>query len=589
MRFQQPRATQRNMPAFPFLAVIAAVLTLLTLLTVYTSQNLTRTRRRLEESLRQEGLTLIRAIDAGNRTGRRMHWTVNGLQALVEEIGGLPKVVYVSVIAADGTILAHSDSRNIGERVSMDALELPAGMTMRTDIMHDSQGDALAILVKMTPFRPGQNGQPQGRGRGMHMMEHADDFPETAFARLGMSMAEVEQIRRSDLNEAALMFLLLFVVGSAALYAIVSAQNAATVKQTLRAMQTYTQHVVNSMANGLISLNADGEIVTVNRQARLMFGLSPDEDVAGKPFAEVLAVHGLDLPAALRQNDMLREREVICATAAGKTLPLSLSASALTGDAGERLGAVLLFRDLSEVRALQAQIERAERLASIGRLAAGVAHEIRNPLGSLKGFLQYFQRKLPLDAQDKTYLSVMIQEVDRLNAVVSNLLEFARPKEPTLEACDVTEILRHALTLLAQDAAAKQARIHRDFPDELPPMRLDRDQITQALLNLLLNAIQAIDAEGEIRVSASVSADSGSMEITIGDTGAGIAPDDLPRIFDPFFSTKKQGNGLGLAIAHAIIERHRGEISVESEPGRGATFRVRLPRSPQNVEAVAVF
>ena len=574
------------MPAFPFLAVIAAVLTLLTLLTVYTSQNLTRTRRRLEESLRQEGLTLIRAIDAGNRTGRRMHWTANGLQALVEEIGGLPKVVYVSVIAADGAILAHSDSRKIGERVSMNALELPAGTTMRANIIHDSQGDALDILVKMTPLRPGQT---QGRGRGMRMMEHADDFPETAFARLGMSMAEVEQIRRSDLNEAALMFLLLFVVGSAALYAIVSAQNAATVRQTLRAMQTYTQHVVNSMANGLISLNADGEIVTVNRQARLMFGLSPDEDAEGKPFAEILTVHGLDLPAALRQNDMLRECEVIGATTAGKTLPLSLSASALTGDAGERLGAVLLFRDLSEVRALQAQVERAERLASIGRLAAGVAHEIRNPLGSLKGFLQYFQRKLPLDAQDKTYLSVMIQEVDRLNAVVSNLLEFARPKEPTLEACDVTEILRHALTLLAQDAAAKQARIRRDFPDELPPMRLDRDQITQALLNFLLNAIQAIDADGEIRVSASVSADSGSMDITIGDTGAGIAPDDLPRIFDPFFSTKKQGNGLGLAIAHAIIERHRGEISVESEPGRGATFRVRLPRSPQNVEAVAVF
>ena len=579
MRFRQPRATRRNMPAFPFLAVIAAVLTLLTLLTVYTSQNLTRTRRRLEESLRQEGLTLIRAIDAGNRTGRRMHWTANGLQALVEEIGGLPKVVYVSVIAADGAILAHSDSRKIGERVSMNALELPAGTTMRANIIHDSQGDALDILVKMTPLRPGQT---QGRGRGMRMMEHADDFPETAFARLGMSMAEVEQIRRSDLNEAALMFLLLFVVGSAALYAIVSAQNAATVRQTLRAMQTYTQHVVNSMANGLISLNADGEIVTVNRQARLMFGLSPDEDAEGKPFAEILTVHGLDLPAALRQNDMLRECEVIGATTAGKTLPLSLSASALTGDAGERLGAVLLFRDLSEVRALQAQVERAERLASIGRLAAGVAHEIRNPLGSLKGFLQYFQRKLPLDAQDKTYLSVMIQEVDRLNAVVSNLLEFARPKEPTLQECDVTEILRHALTLLAQDAAAKQARIRRDFPDELPLMSLDRDQITQALLNFLLNAIQAIDADGEIRVSASVSADSGSMDITIGDTGAGIAPDDLPRIFDPFFSTKKQGNGLGLAIAHAIIERHRGEISVESEPGRGATFRVRLPRSPQN-------
>jgi two-component system sensor histidine kinase HydH len=271
------------------------------------------------------------------------------------------------------------------------------------------------------------------------------------------------------------------------------------------------------------------------------------------------------------------EQDIECTTLAQTTIPLSLSASTLTDDSGSQLGTVLLFRDLSDVKALQEQIKRAERLASVGRLAAGVAHEIRNPLGSLKGFLQYFQRKLDLQEQDSTYLTVMVKEVDRLNSIISNLLDFARPKEPVFEPADIEELIKHVLTLIESDLQTKQIVLSLDLQQGLPAIRLDRNQITQVLFNIFLNAMQAVEPGGRIEVKAHTHNETDQLELVIADTGRGINSDDLSKIFDPFFTTKKQGAGLGLAIAYTIIEHHQGEITVESTLGLGSTFTIRLP------------
>ena len=580
MNLHLPPLTRRTPRSFPLLAVLAAGCTLLLLLAVYTSQNLSRSRQRLEQSLSQEGVALIRAIEAGNRTGMRMRWAVNQLQTLVEEIGQVPKVISISVIATNGTILADTDSRRVGQPAGIGTLDLPTSEAIRTKTLREQQRHVFEIVAQSTSPQGTQNlfpGHGHGQGQMRMMTEEAAALAQIAFIRVVMDMSEFDHTRRDDLKDAAVMLLLLVVIGSAALYAIVSTQNSVTVHQTLRTMQTYTQHVVDSMANGLISLDAQGGIVTVNRQACRMFGLSSGEEAQGKPLSDIVTLHDVDLLKTLAQGERLLEKELSATTAAGQTLPLSISASALRGGAGEHLGAVLLLRDLSDVKALQEQVQRTERLASVGRLAAGVAHEIRNPLGSLKGFLQYFQRKLPLNDQDKAYLSVMMNEVDRLNTVVSNLLEFARPKEPVFEDAQIADMLDHVLTLLHRDCEAKRLRLFREWPDALPLLRLDHDQITQVLLNILLNAIQATEPGGEIHVSAAILNEMNMLEIAVRDTGVGIAADDLPHIFDPFFSTKKQGNGLGLAIAHTIIEQHRGEMLVESECGRGSTFRIRLP------------
>jgi len=571
---------------FPVVAILAAVATLILVLVIYTSRNLTLARQRLEDSLLQEGLTLIRAVEAGSRTGMRMSWKLNNLQTLVEEIGTAPKIAYIIVIGTDGKILAHSHGNHLGETAGVDLsfFNNESSAYFTSTESSDEGVDVFEIIAKITTPAAQESGQPSmgmGRGKSMGMRygmgEGQHGLADVAVIQLGMKMTELKQIQDRDMRNAILMFVILSVAGSAALYFIVFTQNYSAVNYAFQTMRSYTQHVVDSMANGLISLDTEGKIMTMNRQAHHILDVPQQYPVEGKALMDVMTIHDFELFQALGGGEQVIEREFRCTTASQTTLPLSLSASTLKDDEGNQLGTVLLFRDLSDVKALQEQIKRAERLASLGKLAAGVAHEIRNPLGALKGFLQYFQRKLTLQDQDKTYLTVMMKEVDRLNSVISNLLDFARPKDPVPEPCDIGDLIHHVLTLTESDFQSKEIDISLNIAEDLPQVRLDRDQMTQVLLNILLNAIQVMESGGQITIGADIRAETHQLELTVSDDGKGIPADDLPRIFDPFFTTKKQGAGLGLAIAHTIIESHHGEITVESEEGKGSTFRIRLP------------
>ncbi|HXF07473.1 MAG TPA: ATP-binding protein, partial [Candidatus Acidoferrales bacterium] len=262
----------------------------------------------------------------------------------------------------------------------------------------------------------------------------------------------------------------------------------------------------------------------------------------------------------------------------GEAIPLAASVTALTGDQGEVLGAVVLLRDLRTVKALQQRVERTERLAALGRLAAGVAHEIRNPLGAVRGLVQYFQATWKDDAEQRLYLEVMVREVDRLNRVVSDLVEFARPREPQREPHHLGDIVRHATALVQADVRAKGIEIVHDVDAALPPLLIDRDLVLQALLNVLLNAVEAMEAGGRLTLRLADYPRWG--ELAIQDTGGGIPPEHLGRLFDPFFTTKQRGTGLGLAIAHSIIQAHDGEIVVDSAPDQGTTVTIRLPKPP---------
>ncbi|MBD3308603.1 PAS domain-containing protein [candidate division KSB3 bacterium] len=584
--FRFPPLRDQRRRYMPIVAILAAIATLVLLLVVHTSRNLTLARHRLEDSLLQEGLAFIRAIEAGNRTGMRMHWSLTQLQALVEEMGSAPKVEYLRVIGTDGTIMAQSapKSENDSAAVDLDALKAASEQIVTRTVLAEQGPDIFEIVARVALGTGAESDQPASRMRSMGMgmmrsgmMGGPPWMSEVAMIQVGMSMAELEQIQARDLKNALLMLGLLSVVGSAALYFIVFMQNYYAVNQALQTMKGYTQHVVDSMANGLISVDTQGRVVTMNRQAHQILDIPGEQAVQGRLLQTMITFHGVDLLEILERGEPVIERELTCTTASQHVLPLSLSASILTDDQGTQLGVVVLFRDLSDVKALQEQVKRTERLASVGQLAAGVAHEIRNPLGALKGFLQYFQRKLSLPEQDRTYLSVMVNEVDRLNTVISNLLDFARPRQPVLEPCDLAAHLQHVLKLVESDRQAKGIAIRLDLEDPLPQILLDCDQITQVLLNILLNGIQATEPGGEMQIRAAVQPEDQQVELTITDSGQGIAVEDLPKIFDPFFSTKKRGSGLGLAIAHTIIEHHQGHIRVESAQGAGTTFRIYLP------------
>ena len=265
-----------------------------------------------------------------------------------------------------------------------------------------------------------------------------------------------------------------------------------------------------------------------------------------------------------------------CEFTADKTVPVSVSASKIINEEGQFLGHVLIIRDLGEVRQLQDEIRRKEKLAAIGGLAAGVAHEIRNPLSSIKGIATYFKDKFDKDSGDEEMAGVMIKEVDRLNRVISELLEFARPTELKPKSTAINSLIEHSVRLVEKEAAAKNIEIKSDLSQQPLSARIDSDRFSQCLLNLYLNSMQAMEKDGQLIIKASRTHDN-LVEIEIRDTGQGIQAENLDKIFDPYFTTKPKGTGLGLAIVHKIVEAHNGNIRVRSVPGQGTAFTISMP------------
>jgi two-component system sensor histidine kinase HydH len=341
-------------------------------------------------------------------------------------------------------------------------------------------------------------------------------------------------------------------------------------------MRTYTENVMESMADALISIDHERKIVTSNRRAAEILGVA-ESDLKNRGITEVLGQEVGEFLRGQGPKGVIRDQEIEVHHRSGKGIPLSLSAAPLKDETGREMGSVLLLRDLREIRDLQEKVRRSERLASLGRLAAGVAHEIRNPLSSIRGFAQFFMQRFKGREKEEEYASVMVKEVDRLNRVITELLDFARPKEPRREPHSLEEILEHTLEVLKPELAKKKAEVEKQVERELPPARVDRDQLSQAFLNLLINSLEAMEEGGKIRVGLKrVGQD--SIEVSIGDTGKGIPGEDMEKVFEPFFSTKRKGTGLGLAIVHQIVDGHGGDIQVESREGEGTTFQITLPR-----------
>ena len=247
---------------------------------------------------------------------------------------------------------------------------------------------------------------------------------------------------------------------------------------------------------------------------------------------------------------------------------------------------LFIFRDMRKIRQLQEEIRRKEKLAAIGDLAAGVAHEIRNPLSSIKGFAKYFADRSLEGSEQHELAKVMTKEVDRLNRVITELLALVRPADLLLQRVVISDVIEHSLHLIRQDAESKNISLRYRREDALPLVELDPDRFTQVLLNLYLNAIQAIGAEGVLEVEVELTK-GGAVRITVSDSGKGIPPDDLQKIFNPYFTTKATGTGLGLTMVQKVIEEHQGTIVVTSGLPAGTRFEMVIPLSHQTPQGEA--
>jgi two-component system nitrogen regulation sensor histidine kinase GlnL len=270
-------------------------------------------------------------------------------------------------------------------------------------------------------------------------------------------------------------------------------------------------------------------------------------------------------------------------------VPVSLVTAALFGKDGNVGGAVAVLRDLSRIRQLEAEVRRGETLASAGRMAVGLAHEIRNPLGAIRGAVQLLARELASEPRLTEYTTVLTKEVDRVNRIIEMLLNLARPAPVRPVPLNLHQLLERVALLTEEGARDKRISVVRRYDPSLPPILGDEDRLVQVFHNLMRNAMDAMSAGGTLTLATKVSLNPlfGRMDLGGGartmveahviDEGSGIPAAARARIFDPFFTTKDHGLGLGLAICHQILEQHRGAIHVDSEEGRGTTVTCFLP------------
>jgi len=570
---------------------VGSAFILVPILIFWTHENLNREKKFVTELMVEKGAALIRSFEAGARTGMMGMMGMQGmmggqgggfrLQRLLTETAQLPDIVYLMVTDTKGVILAHNDPKKIGgfHGKGLDLQRISHSKTVKWRLVENPDGSRVfEVFRRFQPSRgrmPGYHWRMMFGGSPPRVSDRPGKEPPADIIFVGLNMKPVEASRKGDARHSVIMALILLLVGFAGIFFLFLAQAYRSARSSLTRIKAFSDNVVENMPIGLLFIDADGKIVSFNQTAETLLKLS-SSDVLGRHSDEVLPSQLEGLASQPNETMQIIEKEIDCPLKGGMVIPLDIIISSLKADDGALLGNLVLFRDLTELQELKGEVERSRRLASLGQLAAGIAHEIRNPLSSIKGFATYFKERYREVPEDQETADIMIQEVERLNRVIGQLLEFARPVSIERKSIDVLELVRQSLKLVEGDTLQKGIRIEMEVIPSERKVDLDPDKMKQVLLNLYLNALEAMERNGTLTVDIR-DEKSGYIDIIISDTGAGIKKEDLAHVFDPYFTTKPSGTGLGLAIVHKIIESHGGEIRVESREGKGTRVVISLP------------
>ncbi len=349
------------------------------------------------------------------------------------------------------------------------------------------------------------------------------------------------------------------------------------------------ENIVRSISSGLCSADRFGRITFLNRAAEEITGLALGQ-VRGEPLERHFPslqglLHRRELAGEAPQGKELAGRfEVDHTTPRGERRRLGLTVSPLVDGDGSRQGFVLTFQDLTSIRAMEEAVKRSERLAAVGAMAAGLAHELRNPLASMGGSIQLLATGKAFSDDERQLMRIVLREADRLNVLITDFLQFARPSPPQMAPMEMGGLLNETLALFRNDPKRREVEVQAKIAEGLW-MEGDSNQLRQVAWNLLANAAESMENGGTVRVEALRSG--GEIRVRFIDSGAGVEPEQLPHIFDPFFTTKERGTGLGLATVHGIVDGHRGRIEVTSAPGEGSTFTLVLPAREAPMRAAA--
>jgi two-component system sensor histidine kinase HydH len=503
----------------------------------------------------EKGATLIQTFEAGlqnlpSQIGKPED--IFYLQKLLIETAEQPDIDYMIITDHQGQIIADSDPSMMGR---------PYGLDL----------DTAAITGKME-IRWRQTANPEGAGtfevyRGFSLENGPDTVRKTQpwIVFVGFNMDKIEKASREDTFRMMIMAAVLALIGALAIVSLFLAQAYRLTRTSLSRMTIFSDALVKNMPIGLLAVDKNSRIITCNNHAEdFITGSCANAD--GREAMSILPAEFSSLLNTISGQKTLIEQDIVLDSLKDGEQIWEVVAAAFADQEVEE-GKILLARNVTEVRRLVKEVTKSRHLTALGSLAAGVAHEIRNPLSSIKGFAVYFKERLSGNAEDEKTADIMIAETERLNRVISQLIEFARPIELKKEQTDLTTLVEHTARLIGGDAQKNDILIDITADTALPPVLVDPDKIKQVLLNIFLNALTSMPGGG--RLSVLLSTGSNGLDVVITDTGEGINEDDLPRIYDPYFTSKPAGTGLGLAVAQKIMEAHGGKVQIESKSAIG--------------------
>jgi two-component system sensor histidine kinase HydH len=479
-----------------------------------------------------------------------------GIGYLIQRIGQESGVDYIVLQSTEGIVLASKKVERM-LKIEEDPF-LQSALEEETAKSRIASFEGREVLEVVKPFK-------------------SEDIPSGIF-RIGLSLEGYEKVAASYQKQMILFALILFLSGLLIIGIVIVNQNYFVLDRSYKEIKTLTGNVLEAMHSAVVAVDENGKIVMLNRLAEEMFAVNRNHALR-QDYDSVFAEDPCRLKQALEKKRTTGEVETEFRTLSGEEKTLIIGTSCLFDEEKRFRGAVAVIHDMTELKKYEEEAKRAERLSALGNLAAGVAHEIRNPLNAISITAQRLKSEFVPQKDQAEYgafTEIILSEIKRLDGIINQFLSLAKAHKLELVPTDMNEFLNGVINLAEVEAAEKKVEVTREI-DKLPQVRIDQDELKKAMLNIMLNGIQAAPSRGSLTVRAYMDDSQSYVVMEIRDSGAGISKENLSKIFQPYYSTKEKGTGLGLSIAHRIISDHKGRIEVISPKGEGTTFTIKLP------------
>lgn len=596
---------KKHLANFSPLVFVAACALLTAIIGIFAVTNYQREKNLMQTALLQKADTVKRIIYGSFRKSLRdtLSYKVTGvnildhLQRATEQAKEQQGVISVLVVREDGQIIAGALDREIGSKIAISDYDFIKnvfrtsgdGEIFRYKKNSHNVEDRFQTVMVFNPIRAQNSNmmRPRHIMPQRHQEKDIDDEGPDHYSSLlkvnfdGGKTVLIVELGLDSFNLAltqqrgqiVVLSIVLLLVGVGGWLSLLTLQGFKGTQLKLSQLTVLTDHLISSLPIGLICVDSQGQIQLANQAA---IGYLPiSQAIVGSPLKDILDKRWQLMINRSRTSGLPVEISSLSKDTTSKIFLVTVvDAKNVEGTVD---GYIVLIQDLTAQKNMEEELQRNVRLASLGKMAAGVAHELRNPLSSIKGLGTLLRSKFDKNSDEWQTAQVLVDEVERLNRSISELLDYAKPKEESHDTVNLKESIEKATSLISFDLKEIAADIHITFPKEDIFVQGNFDRLNQVFLNLLLNSLQAISQNGTIEVGCRL--DGKRAVITIADDGCGVAPDILPHIFDPYFTTKNAGTGLGLAISSKIIEEHGGDLLFESTVGKGSIVTVRMPTS----------